>query len=286
MNRKDRMPKTDKDTGMPVDAGAANKDEMRRTVKTNIASKINEYIRNNAESGMTQASFAQKIGASTSSFNRWASHATADLPPVHWLKPIANEIGITVDSLITGSDVVLAKPTYGTYADAFLSMTELVRLGLILPRSEDPFLNYLICRQAQNDSMENVSSKKKEGWVSKVVGHYNLPILPKYLTQYINLFMYEYPDIEEYDTYLGVFYMFQDYASGKTKAQVDGLIQKWHDSVEKGTGAYKDVQVPYWGGDKLCMKGEDGKVILVDKPKKEKYISVASSDIPIDPDDL
>ena len=291
----DRPGETDNTHETPDSTENANKDAdrpkgkrknaqniLREATQANISSRISSYIEKNKKIGMTQAKFAKNIGASSSSVNRWASLASKDLPPVYYLKPIADEIGITIDSLITGTDVALARPKYRTYSAAFLSLSELVDIGVIQPYSEDPFLDWLIKKKASIDRMKNVSDAKKNEWVARVAADYDKPMLPPYLTQYIKLFKYTFTEIEEYDTYLTVFRLFQGYASGKTKDDVDELIQQWHNSVKKDTGEYENIEVPYGGGDKMYALDEDGKIILVDKPQKEVWVEATPDDIPDD----
>lgn len=272
----------DKDADRPKGKRKTGKNILREAAQANISSRISSYIEKNKKNGMSQAKFAKNIGATSSSVNRWASLALKDLPPVYYLKPIADEIGITIDSLITGTDVALARPKYRTYSAAFLSLLELVNNGLVQPSSEDPFLDWLIRTEIKIDNMKNVRAANKEGWIKKVVSDYEHPFLPIYLTQYINLFVHEYEDIEEYDTYLTVFRLFQGYASGKTKDAVDGLIERWHYAIRKDTGEFPSLEVPYGGGDKMYALDEDGKIILVDKPQKEVWVEATPDDIPDD----
>lgn len=272
--------KMKKDTGTPNNLEISDGENLRKAVRENISSRIANYITNTP--GMSQAKFGKMFGASSSTVNRWAADKRKEVPSIYLLKPIADTIGITVDSLLTGSDVKLAKPKYRTYSAAFLSLLELVNNGLVKPSSEDPFLKWLICTKIKIDNMKNVSAANKEGWIKKVVSDYDHPFLPRYLTQYINLFVYEYEDIEEYDTYLIVFRLFQGYSSGKTKDVIDGLIQRWHNAIKKDTGEFPSLEVPYGGGDKMYALDEDGKIILVDKPQKEVWVEATPDDIPDD----
>ena len=269
-----------KETGMANNLEISIKEKLRETVRKNISDRIDTYIASTP--GMTQYKFADMTGASRSSVNRWLNKKGNEMPPIYFLKPIADTIGITVDSLLTGNDVKLAKPSYSTYSAAFLSLAELVDSGLVQPSSEDPFLAWLICTKIKIDNMRNVSEANKEGWVSKVVSDYDQPFLPRFLTQYINLFLYEYEDIEEYDTYLAVFRLFQGYASGQSKEAVDALMQRWHNAVTKDTGEFPPLEVPYGGGDKMYALGENGKVILIDRPQKEVWVEATPDDIPDD----
>ena len=259
-----------KDTGTPNNLEISDEENLRKAVLKNISSRIAKYI--TTTPGMTQAKFGKIFGASSSTVNRWANEKREELPSIYLLKPIADTIGITVDSLLTGNEVKLAKPKYRTYSAAFLSLLELINNGLVQPSSEDPFLAWLISTKIKIDNMRNVSEANKEGWVSKVVSDYDRPFLPRYLTQYIKLFLYEYEDIEEYDTYLAVFRLFQGYASGQSKEAVDGLIQRWHNAITQGTGEFQNIEVPYKGGDKLYALDDDGKIVLKDKPIKQFWV--------------
>ena len=269
-----------KDTGTPNTLEISGGEKARIAVLKTISNKIASYITNTP--GMTQAKFGKMFGASSSTVNRWANDKRKEVPSIYLLKPIADTIGITVDSLLTGNDVALAKPSYRTYSAAFLSLAELVDNGLVLPSSEDPFLHWLISTKIKIDNMKNVSAANKEGWIKKVVSDYDHPFLPRYLTQYINLFVYEYEDIEEYDTYLIVFRLFQGYSSGKTKDVIDGLIQRWVNAIKKDTGEFPSLEVPYGGRDKMYALDEDGKIILVDKPQKEVWVDATPDEIPDD----
>ena len=256
-----------KNEEMPNNAVGPGKMSLaRKAVHNNISSRIEKYIYDN---DLTQDKFAKTIGVSSSTINRWISSNTDNMPPVYQLKKIADTLGITVDSLLTGSDVLLERPTYRTYSAAFLSLVELIDQALIPPASEDPFLNWLIFKKVAIDHMGKVSRTNKENWINKVVSDYNKPILPRYLTQYIELFKYEYAEIEEYDTYLTVFRLFQGYSSGETKDAVDGLIQRWKHSVIYESNDFAHVRVPYYGAGKLYALNEDGKTILTDFPGEE-----------------
>lgn len=259
--------------------------QMEEELHKIVALKIWNYIN---RTGLTQGSFAQKIDMSSSSVNRWLSYKDKDknkdkskdsdkdkdetknstsLPPLYKLKDIAQELGITVDSLLGGEETYIDRSISKTYSRAFLTILELSDKGILQPVSEDPFLHQLLYRKLQIDSMNRVGKDKKTAWMKKVLVDYDAPLLPLYLTQYIELFIREYEEIDEYDTYLSVFHLFQGYSDGTTKAEVDQVIKKWRESILSGSDEYKNVKVPWGGGEELIEVDEKGNAHLVEKPK-------------------
>ena len=256
---------------------AEKRRQMEEALHKIVASKIWDYIN---RAGLSQGSFAEKIDMSSSSVNRWLSYRDKDtdkdkdetknsttLPPLYKLREIAQELGITVDSLLGGEATYIDRSISKTYAKAFLTILELADKGIIQPVSEDPFLSLLLYRKIQIDGLDRVEKEKKEKWLKKVLMDYDAPLLPQYLTQYIELFTREYAEIEEYDTYLSVFRLFQGYANGSTTAEVDRLIEKWKESIMNGSDEYKYLTVPWGGGEKLIEVDEKGNTHLADKPK-------------------
>lgn len=259
--------------------------QMEEELHKIVALKIWNYIN---RTGLTQGSFASRIDMSSSSVNRWLSYKDKDtdknknknkdkdkdetknstsLPPLYKLRDIAQELGITVDSLLGGDETYIDRSISSTYSKAFLTILELADTGIIQPVSEDPFLSQLLYRKMQIDGLDRVEKEKKEKWLKKVLTDYDAPLLPKYLTQYINLFLREYAEIEEYDTYLSVFRIFQGYPGGSTKDEVDRLIEKWKTATKNGSDEYKHVTVPWGGGEKLIEVDEKGNTYLADMPK-------------------
>ena len=198
---------------------AEKRRQMEEELHEIVASRIWGYIN---RAGLTQGSFAQKIDMSSSSVNRWLSYKDKDknkdkskdsdkdkdededetknstsLPPLYKLKDIAQELGITVDSLLGGEETYIDRSISKTYSRAFLTILELSDKGIIQPISEDPFLSQLLCRKMQIDGLDRVEKEKKEKWLKKVLTDYDAPLLPKYLTQYIELFLREYAEIVE-----------------------------------------------------------------------------------------
>lgn len=258
---------------------AEKRKQMEESLHKIVASKIWDYIN---RAGLSQGSFAEKIDMSSSSINRWLSYKGKDkdndkdkdetknstcLPPLYKLRDIAQELGITVDSLLGGDETYIDLSISKTYSRAFLTILELSDKGIIQPISEDPFLSQLLCRKMQIDGLDRVEKEKKEKWLKKVLTDYDAPLLPKYLTQYIELFLREYAEIEEYDTYLSVFRLFQGYANGSTTVEVDRLIETWKESIKNGSDEYKYLTVPWGGGEKLIEVDEKGNTYLADKPK-------------------
>ena len=266
---------------------AEKRRQMEEELHEIVASRIWGYIN---RAGLTQGSFAQKIDMSSSSVNRWLSYKDKDknkdkskdsdkdkdedetknstsLPPLYKLKDIAQELGITVDSLLGGEETYIDRSISKTYSRAFLTILELSDKGILQPVSEDPFLHQLLYRKLQIDSMNRVGKDKKTAWMKKVLVDYDAPLLPLYLTQYIELFIREYEEIDKYDTYLSVFHLFQGYSDGTTKAEVDQVIKKWRESILSGSDEYKNVKVPWGGGEKLIEVDEEGNAHLVEKPK-------------------
>lgn len=266
---------------------AEKRKQMEEELHEIVASTIWSYIN---RSGLTQGSFAQKIDMSSSSVNRWLSYKdknkgkdnvndknkdsdkdetknSTSLPPLYKLREIALELGITVDSLLGGEATYIDHSISKTYAKAFLTILELSDKGIIQPVSEDPFLHLLLYRKLQIDSMNRVGKDKKTAWMKKVLVDYEAPLLPRYLTQYINIFIREYEEIDEYDTYLSVFHLFQGYADGTTKAEVDQVIKKWRESMLSGSDEFKHVEVPWGGGEMLIEIDKEGNTYLVEKPK-------------------
>ena len=94
-----------KETGMANNLEISIKEKLRETVRKNISDRIDTYIASTPD--MTQYKFADMTGASRSSVNRWLNKKGNEMPPIYFLKPIADTIGITVDSLLTGNDVKL-----------------------------------------------------------------------------------------------------------------------------------------------------------------------------------
>ena len=260
---------------------AEKRKQMEEALHKIVASKIWDYIN---RSGLSQGSFAARIDMSSSSINRWLSYKGKDkdndkdkdkdetknstcLPPLYKLRDIALELGITVDSLLGGEETYIDHSISKTYAKAFLTILELSDKGIIQPVSEDPFLHLLLYRKLQIDSMNRVGKDKKTAWMKKVLVDYEAPLLPRCLTQYINIFIREYEEIDEYDTYLSVFHLFQGYADGTTKAEVDQVIKKWRESILSGSDEFKHVEVPWGGGEELIEVDEEGNAHLVKKPK-------------------
>lgn len=248
---------------------AEKRKQMEENLHEIIASKIWDYIN---RSGLSQGSFASRIDMSSSSVNRWLSYKgetknSTSLPPLFKVREIAQELGITVDSLLGGEETYIDRSISKTYAKAFLTILELADKAIVQPISEDPFLSQLLYRKVLIDGMNRVGKDKKIAWMKKVLVDYDAPLLPQYLTQYIDLFIREYEEIEEYDTYLAVFHLFQGYADGTTKAEVDQVIKKWRDSIMSGSDEFKYVKVPWGGGEKLVEVDKEGNVFFVEKPK-------------------
>lgn len=217
--------------------------------------------------GITQEQFAAAVGVSSSTVNRWINKPNC-IPPVYKLKKVADELGITVESLITGEDHFVDRSLCSTYSRAFLSILELSGKGVIQPKTEDPFLNWLLDKKLNIVNMARVDDEKKAAWMKKVLADYDAPLLPVFLTQYIELFLYAYAEIEEYDTYLVVFRLFQGYGDGSTKEEVDHLIKSWTDSEENGTLEFPPgLKIPWNDRNMLVAIDKDGNTYMKDKPR-------------------
>ena len=227
-----------------------------------VADRIRDYIINNE---LTQKEFAESVGVSSCTVNRWLNGKT-NLPPVYRLKDVADAMNITVDNLVTGEESRTDHPVCSTYSNAFLSIAELSETGIIHFETRDPFLKWLLDKKMQIDHMPSIDEKKKDAWMKKVLQDYNRPLLPIYLTQYLDLFRYKYMEIEEYDTFMTVFRLFQGYEDGDTKEEVDQLIESWKNSVTRGTGEFAFINVPWFGGDKLYEIDENGNIYMTNKP--------------------
>lgn len=244
-----------------------SKEKDERTRKTEIHDIIKQqlfdYVKDNK---ITQEELARRLEVSTSTISRWHNVQTST-PPVYQLPKVARLLGTTVDGLLSGKKIAVSDDLCSTYSQAFLAIIELSDKLLIPPTSDDPFLNWLLFQKLEVSNMKMVSDEKKAAWLDKVLVDFNQPLLSIYLTQFIELFKCEYKEINEYDTYLSVFNLFQGYEDGSTKKEIDSLIKRWHDSLLNETGEFKYATVPYGGGDMMYDIDENGKVRTVEKPR-------------------
>lgn len=256
------------------------KDDYRK--KNEIHSIIKEqlfsYVKDN---NITQKELARRLEVSTSTVSRWQNDDKS-APPVYQLPKIAALLGTTVDGLLSGKKIAVSSDLCSTYSQAFLAIIELSDKLLIPPASDDPFLNWLLYQKLEVSNMKMVSDEKKSAWLDKVLVDFNKPLLSVYLTQFIELFKYVYKEINEYDTYLSVFKLFQGYEDGSTKDEIDALIKKWEDSLLNETGEYKHLTVPYGGV--MYAVDENGKVYATEKPRYVHAVPDESYDP--DPDSL
>ena len=147
---------------------AEKRKQMEESLHKIVASKIWGYIN---RAGLSQGSFAEKIDMSSSSINRWLSYKGKDkdndkdkdetknstcLPPLYKLRDIAQELGITVDSLLGGDETYIDRSISSTYSKAFLTILELADPGIIQPVSEAPFLSQLLYRKMQIDGLDEI----------------------------------------------------------------------------------------------------------------------------------
>ena len=244
-------------------AAEIEKDENARKEEfhTIIKDRLFRYIR---EENINQEELSKRLGVSSTTVSRWVNQKTS-MPPVYQLPNIARVMGITVDSLLSGRDISIDRDMCSTYSRAFLSLIELSDRHLIPPASDDPFLNWLLTTKLKIDVMQMVSADKKNAWLDKVLSDFNRPILSPYLTQFIELFLYVYREINEYDTYLSVFDLMQGYGDGSTKDEVDGLIRRWHDAAASGSDTYRHLTVPYGGI--MYALDEDGNACVTKRPE-------------------
>ena len=109
----------------------------------------------------------------------------------------------------------------------------------------DPFVRYLYDRFITIEHTPTIQQDRKDQWKQKVYRDFDRPLLPLYLTQYIELFCWQFSEIEEYDTYLSVFNVLQDYMNGKGRDMVNDLIAQWHQDDDVDGGKFPGMHIPW-----------------------------------------
>ena len=240
-----------------------------------ISSRLSRFMEKN---NLTQENVAEILGVSATTINRWLNDKKST-PPVYHLPAVAKMLGLTVDALLSGNEVMIDQTISSTYSKSFLAIVELSDHYLIGPFSCDPFLSWLLSKKAGIDRIAKRRKGKQDEWMNRVLSDFDKPLISPYLTQYIELFKYEYEDFDEYSTYIAVLNLFEEYGQDEQKtAEIDELIQRWNKSIEEKTHEFPQLQVP-WGG---FMYGidENGNVYQKELPDS---IDETSNLLPNDP---
>lgn len=239
-------------------------DELQTIITENLKAQF-EYQKRDNKKITKQKILSEETGIGTTSISRWMKGQA--IPSVEQLVLVSRAFNISINSLIE-KDGHLSDTKIYTYKDALIRVLGLE--NLMIPQFQDPFLEYLYSRYYHIMGLGKVSPIKRESILVDLLNNYDRPILPLYLTQYSELFEYEYQQYDEDQTKLTVFNLFQDYMRGEGTDKVDALITDWlKDSLNDGH-KYAGLNVPY-GSSILFKKGPNGESILMTDEDKDFY---------------
>ena len=246
-------------------------ERQKEAIHKNISERLNRLT---SKKGITQQSMADVLGVNKTMVSRLINEK-GKVPPLDLAVRIAQMLGITLEALTEDTEVTVDQSITLSYAKAFFTIWALTERGLIKPDSRDPFLLWLLKKRNEIEKMPRRDADMQKAWEEKVLAwerkvlrDYSRPLLPRYLTQFTYLFLEAYPDIEDYDTYLGVFNLFQGYMEGNEDdtQKVNGLIQKWRNDLIDEKGCYNNIPVP-WDGEEYVELDKDGNEYVTEKPK-------------------
>ena len=230
--------------------------EALRTVVSNNIQRLMKQQKTYGGKIQTQDDLARELDVAVSTVSRWYSGAI--LPGTDYLVAIAKVFGVSVNDLLN-KDGIQEHPADGiTYSQLLWIILDLESESYFFRTGfGDPFIHYLYDRIQLIEQTPTIQQERKDMWKQKVYRDYDRPLLPRYLTQYISLFCWQYSQIEEYDTYLEVFRIIQDYMEGKGRDEIDALIDDWHKDDDIRGFKYPPLEIPY-GDTNLIYKAKEG----------------------------
>lgn len=210
----------------------------------------------------THDDLARELDVSVSTVHRWYSGAV--LPGTDYLVAIAKVFEVDVNALLNADGIQKHPAEDITYSQLLWIIMDLESESYFFHEGfGDPFIHYLYDRFVKIEMTPTIQQDRKEMWKQKVYRDYNRPLLPLYLTQYFELFCWQFSEIEEYDTYLAVFNILQDYMNGKGRDMVNELIDRWHQDDDIRGGIFPGMIIPWlsrYGHFSHIYKAQEGNI--------------------------
>ena len=192
----------------------------------------------------THFDLARELDVAVSTVSRWYSGAI--LPGTDYLAAIAKVFGVSVNDLLNKDGIREHPAEELTYSQLLWIILDLESESYFFRSGiGDPFVRYLYDRFITIEHTPTIQQDRKDQWKQKVYRDFDRPLLPLYLTQYIELFCWQFSEIEEYDTYLSVFNVLQDYMNGKGRDMVNDLIAQWHQDDDVDGGKFPGMHIPW-----------------------------------------
>ena len=234
-------------------------------LKTVVSENIQRLMKQQKAYGgkiQTQDDLAGKLEVAVSTVSRWYSGAV--LPGTDYLVAIAKVFGVSVNDLLNKDGIQEHPADDITYSKLLWIILDLESESYFFREGfGDPFIHYLYDRFVSIEQTPTIQQDRKDQWKQKVYRDFDRPLLPLYLTQYIELFRWQFSEIEEYDTYLAVFNVLQDYMNGKGREVIDGLIASWHDNDDNDGVKFPGMNVPWLsrtGHSSIIYKAQKGNI--------------------------
>ena len=239
-------------------------DDLRTTVAKNLSNLI-KVQKDRGGTVRTREDLADELGVTVSTIHRWCNGSV--LPGTDYIVAIAQIFGVSIDDLLSEGGIQEHPADTLTYSKLLWTILDLEseayfsREGL-----GDPFIYYLYNKFLSIEQTP-IQYDRKEQWRRRVYMDYDRPLLPLYLTQYIELFRWQFSEIEEYDTYLVVFNILQDYMQGKGREMIDSLIASWHENDDNNGVKFPVMNVPWLNkrGHSIIYKAQKR------NPRRSKY---------------
>ena len=239
---------------------------LKKTVSDNIQRLMNQQKEYGGKI-QTHDDLAEELDVAVSTVHRWYTGAV--LPSADYLVAIAGVFGVSVNDLLNKGGIQEHPAENITYSQLLRIILDLETESYFFREGfGDPFIRYLYDRFVTIEQTPTIQQDRKDMWKQKVYRDYDRPLLPVYLTQYIELFRWQFSEIEEYDTYLAVFNVMQDYMNGKGKSVIDDLIAQWHKDDDARGGRFPGINVPWLSG-----SGHPSIIYKAQKrnPRRSKY---------------
>lgn len=212
-----------------------------------IADNILRLMGSQQEQGgrlRSSEALAKELGVTSSMVRRWCNRTV--MPNTDYIMAIATAFGVSVNDLLYkhGAEQELSKRL--TYSQLLWLILDLQSEDFFSQEGlRDPFIFYLYDKYMTIEMTPTIQPERKERWKNQVYKDFDRPLLPAYLTQYIEVFRWQYSEIEEYDTTLVVFNILQDYMNGKNREKVDNLIARWHENDDNDGSEFPPLTIPW-----------------------------------------